>query len=567
LIFSDFLRNSPPGPTVVHPPMTDSETPRRSLTGPILLTLCGLLVIASLASVPFLAGDPPPDGLPDMAKFLGRFHPVFLHLPIGMLLLVLVLEIGHFIPRNRAGYSTRMAMFFAAASAVVATILGLLLYYGSGIYGEDQLAKRHLNGGIIFACGMVAAFIVKVWVDLGAGKGTWLYWTLLLGSTGVMGLASHDGGSLTHGEDYLTTYAPNSVRKVMGLPEKAEKAGKGKPGKTELAATPGDGEKPAAPGDGGKPATPKAAAVQTSGDPVVYTNIIAPIFEQKCYGCHSADQKVKGKYRMEEYDLLVKGGSEGDGIVHGKSAESNLVVRLELPMDEDEHMPPSDKKDLQLGAHEISLIKWWIDSGASKDAKLSELKPSDEIKSAIAKLVPAEVLAEQKAAAEQEVKQAAQKRESVKADVERLRKEFPAALNFESQASSGLVFTAVSMRKDFGDDDLAKLQAVMPAMVSLDLSSSTVTDSSAKIIANAAELKSLRLSETAITDASLEALAKLPKLESLNLYGTQVTNEGILKLAELKNLKKLYLWQTKVDAAGVQAFKAKLPGCEVVMGL
>ena len=535
--------------------MTDTETPRRSLTGPIFLTLCGLLVIAALAFVPIYAGPPPENGLPDMAKFLGRFHPVFLHLPIGMLLLVLVLEIGHFIPRNRAGYSTRMAMFFAAASAVVATILGLLLYYGTGNY-RDELAQRHLYGGIIFACGMVAAFIVKVWVDMGAGKGTWLYWTLLLGSTGVMGLASHDGGSLTHGEDYLTTYAPNPVRKVMGLPEKAEK--KGKPGQSELVSTSDDG---------GKPAATKTVAVQTSGDPVVYAGIIAPIFEQKCYGCHSADQKVKGKYRMEEYDLLVKGGSEGDGIVHGKSAESNVVVRLELPMDEDEHMPPSDKKDLQLGAHEITLIKWWIDSGASKDAKLSDLKPSDEIKGAIAKLVPPEALAEKKAAAEQEVKQAAQKRESVKADVERLRKEFPAALNFESQASSGLVFTAVSMRKDFGDDDLAKLQAVIPAMVSMDLSSSTVTDNGAKSLANAAELKSLRLSETAVTDASLEALAKLPKLESLNLYGTQVTNEGVLKLGELKNLKKLYLWQTKVDPAGVQALKAKLPGCEVVMGL
>jgi uncharacterized membrane protein len=536
---------------------TEADAPRRSFTGPIFLTLCGLLVIAALASVPFLAGEPPENGLPDLAKFIGRFHPVFLHLPIGMLLLVLVLEIGHFIPRNRAGYSTRMAMFFAAASAVVATILGLLLYYGVGTY-RDEVAERHLYGGIIFSCGMVAAFIVKVWVDLAGGKGTWLYWILLLGSTGVMGLAAHDGGSLTHGEDYLTTYAPNSVRKVIGLPEKVEKEKKGKGEKTDLAASPGDGK---------KPAEPKTAAVQTSGDPVVYAGIIAPIFEQKCYGCHSADHKVKGKFRMEEYDLLVKGGSEGDGIVHGKSADSNVVVRLELPMDEDEHMPPSDKKDLQLGAHEVTLIKWWIDSGASKDAKLSELKPSDEVKSAIAKLVPPEVLAQQKAAAEQEVKQAAEKRDSVKVDVERLRKEFPAALNFESQASSGLVFTAVSMRKDFGDADLAKLQPVMPAMVSLDLSASTVTDNSAKIIANAAELKSLRLSETAVTDASLESVAKLAKLESLNLYGTQVTNDGILKLGELKNLKKLYLWQTKVDAAGVQAFKSKVPGCEVVMGL
>lgn len=529
--------------------MSDTESPRRTLTGPVFLTLCGLLVIAALASVPFVAGEPPEGGMPDLAIFLGRFHPVFLHLPIGMLLLVLVLEIGHFIPRNRAGYSTRMAMFFAAASAVFATILGLLLYYGTGNWKDDEIAQRHLNGGIIFSCGMVAAFIVKVWVDVAGGKGTWLYWTLLVGSTGVMGLASHDGGSLTHGEDYLTTYAPDPIRKVMGLPVKGEK--KEGPSAGTLAGAPGE----SSPGQ----------VVQVSDDPVVYTGIIGPIFEQKCYSCHSAEQKVKGKYRMEEYDLLVKGGSEGDGIVHGKSKDSNVMIRIDLPVDDDEHMPPEDKT--QLEPHEVTLIRWWIDGGASKDAKVSDLKPSDEIKSAISKLVPAEQLAEQKAAKEDAAKQEEKKRESVKAEVERLRKEFPAALNFESQASSGVVFTAVSMRKDFGDDDLAKLEPVMPAMVSLDLSSSTVTDNAAKLIANAAELRSLRLSETAITDASLEALAKLPKLESLNLYGTQVTNEGILKLATLPNLKKLYLWQTKVDAAGVQAFKAKLPGCEVVMGL
>ncbi|MCW1883537.1 hypothetical protein OKA04_02285 [Luteolibacter flavescens] len=538
--------------------MTDSETPRRSSTGPIFLTLCGLLVIAALASVPFVAGAPTEEGLPDITKFLGRFHPVFLHLPIGMLLLVLVLEIGHFIPRNRAGYSTRMAMFFAAASSVVATILGLLLYYGTGNY-RDELAERHLYGGIIFACGMVAAFIVKVWVDFHAGKGTWIYWTLLIGSTGVMGIASHDGGSLTHGEDYLTAFAPNPIRKAMGLPEKVEKKEKPKPtpAATDLAAT-GTGEAPA-----GTPAAP--APVST--DPVVYTNLIVPIFEQKCYSCHSAEQKVRGKYRMEEYDLLLKGGSEGEGIVPGNSADSNVVVRIELPSDDEEHMPPPEKKDIHLVDHEVLLIKWWIDSGASPEAKLSDLKPTDEIKAAITKLVPAEDLAEKKATAAAEEKQEAEKRDSVAADVERLRKEFPAALNFESQASSGLVFTAVSMRKEFGDDDLAKLQPVIPAMVSIDLSSSTVTDTGTKLLAEAAELKTLRLSETAITDAALDELAKLPKLESLNLYGTQVTNDGILKLAELKNLKKLYLWQTKVDAAGVQALKEKLPGCEVIMGL
>jgi uncharacterized membrane protein len=520
--------------------MTDTDTSRRSLKGPVFLTLIGLVVIAALAVLPFWAGPPPEEGLPDMAKFIGRFHPVLLHLPIGMLLLVLALETGRLFSKRKPGSSTQVAMFFAAASAVVAVLLGFVLYYSMpGDYGTE-LAERHLNGGIIFACGTVAAFVVKVWVDVAQGRGAWFFWLLLLASSGVMGFASHDGASLTHGEDYLTKYAPNEVRKLIGLPVKEEKGGDAQ--------------------GGGK----LAVAAKAPDEQVVYTDIIVPILDQKCYSCHNAE-KQKGKYRMDEYDLLVKGGKEGDGIVPGKADDSNIIVRIDLPEDDDEHMPPEGKKDL--APHEVVLVKWWIDKGASKDAKLADLEAPDAVKEALGKVVPPEVLAAQKAAAESEVKQSAEKRESVKVEVERLRKEFPAALNFESQSSSGVTFTAVSMRKDFGDDDLAKLAPVLPALVSLDLSSCTVTDEGAKMLAGAAELRSLRLSETSLTDAGLEALTKLPKLESLNLYGTQVSNQGVLKLAALPNLKKLYLWQTKVDAAGVEALKAKLPNCEIIMGL
>src|SRR5690606_15733263 len=182
--------------------MSESETPRRGVTGAVILTLIGLLVIASLGVLPFWAGPPPEEGLPDLVKFFGRFHPVVLHLPIGMLLLVLLLETGRLFSRKKSGASTLIAMFFAAASAVVATLLGFLLYYSMPDYNKE-LAERHLYGGIIFACGTVAAFIVKLWVDVAGGRGAFLYWLLLLGSTGVMGFASHDGASLTHGKDYL----------------------------------------------------------------------------------------------------------------------------------------------------------------------------------------------------------------------------------------------------------------------------------------------------------------------------------------------------------------------------
>jgi len=534
--------------------MTDSEAQERSLLGPVFLTIVGVAVIVALALLPTWAGTPPEDGLPDTARFFGRFHPVMLHLPIGMLLLVLALEFGRLFTKKKSS-STQVPMFFAAASAVVATLLGFVLYYSmSGDYGKE-LAERHLTGGIVFACGTVAAFIIKVWVDYKGGKGTWLYLSMLLGSSAVMGFASHDGASLTHGENYLTQYMPEGLRKVLGVPlEKDKKPRKAADGSILAGET----------GEEGPAASKTVAVAKAPGEQLVYTDIIAPIFEQKCYSCHNAD-KQKGKFRMDEYELLVKGGKEGEGLVHGKSADSNIIVRVELPEDDDEHMPPEGKKGL--APHEVVLIKWWIDGGASKDAKLADLKANDEIKAALAKIVPAEDLAKQKAAAEQEAKASAGKRESVKAEVERLRKEFPAALNFESQSSSGVTFTAVSMRKDFGDDDLAKLGPVIPALVSLDLSASTVTDKGTSLLKGAGDLKSLRLSETALTDAGLDVLAALPKLESLNLYGTQVTNQGVEKLAGLKNLKKLYLWQTKVDQAGVDALKSKMPGCDIVMGL
>ncbi|MCW1913927.1 hypothetical protein OJ996_10095 [Luteolibacter sp. GHJ8] len=536
--------------------MTDTDSPRRSIIGPIFLTLVGLAMIVALAMLPAWAGSPPEEGLPDLAKFFGRFHPVMLHLPIGMLLLVLALEFGRLFSKKPSS-STQVPMFLAAVSAVIATLLGFVLYYSMSSDYDKELGERHLNGGIIFACGTVAAFVVKVWVDVAGGKGTWLYLTMLLGSSAVMGFASHDGASLTHGKDYLTQYAPNEVRQVIGLPLKEEKKPKIKGG-APAGDTLAGGETPAADG------TVPVAAAKAPGEQVVYTDIIAPILEQKCYSCHNAD-KQKGKYRMDEYELLVKGGKEGDGIIHGKSADSNVIVRIDLPEDDDEHMPPEGKKDLE--PHEVLLVKWWIDGGASKDAKLADLQASDEIKMALGKVVPPEQLAQQKAAAEEAQKASADKRESVKVEVERLRKEFPAALNFESQASSGVTFTAVSMRKEFGDDDLAKLEPVMPAMVSLDLSASGVTDKGAALLKGATDLKTLRLPETALTDAGLDVLAGLPNLESLNLYGTQVTNDGVAKLAGLPKLKKLYLWQTKVDQAGIDALKAKLPECEVVMGL
>ena len=496
--------------------MNDSHQSRH----PIVITIVGVLLIGALAGLPFLVGPPSEEGLPDVAKFIGRFHPVVLHLPIGMLVWVLVSEVLNVFSKRSDTASSRTAMGFSAASAVVAALLGFVLYHSTPDY-DRELAERHLYGGLAFCCASIAAYVIKVWTDTKQGKGAWLYRSVLLASVGLMTFTSHDGASLTHGKGYLTDYAPEPLRSMLGMEPRTEKK-----------------------------------IVDQATDPIVYTEIIAPILESKCYSCHN-EEKQKGRYRMDQYEMLLAGGKEGEAVISGKSADSNLIIRIELPESDEEHMPPEGKKDLE--DHELLLIKWWIDNGASKDAKLADFPADDVIKEAIEKSAPS--------AAKPQAQKTFEVDSSLRNIVEQLRKDFPSALQFESKESNHLVFSAAGMGDSFNDAELAKLAPVLPSMLALDISHSAVTDEGVKILASATALKSLRLAETAVSDASLETLAKLTELESLNLYGTQVTNQGVMKLCSLQQLKKLYLWRTQVDESTMQDLRAKLPACEIVSGI
>jgi uncharacterized membrane protein len=517
--------------------MQDSDTPTRSTKKPWLLTVFAVIAAGGLAAMPFIAG-PPSDKMPDLVRFIGHFHPLVLHLPIGVFTLIVIQELGaiFFKRGDERQQNSLFPLFFGVASAIGAVLAGFLLYHGHGDeYGANPIAERHLWGGLAFAIAAISTFVIKAWT-VSSGGNLLFYRLLLFGSVGVMGFTSHDGASMTHGSDYLTIFAPEPIRKVMGLPEKKEKA-----------------PAPA-------PAKDSKTLAAVSADPVVYTDIVAPILERRCVQCHK-ESKSKGKFRMDTYELLVKGGKEGSGLEPGKSADSNIVVRIELPKDDDEHMPPEGKSDIE--APEIAVLKWWIDNGADPKKALSEFVLPAPIKEAISKLQHAGAAPEAQA-----VKSAQGAPEpALKAAVAALAKAFPGALSFESQASSGLVFTAVSRRGNLDDAGFQKLMPVTQHLVSVDLSATKITDQAVAQLAKAENLQLIRLAETGVTDAVFTTLVKLTALESINLYGTRVTDAGIGSLADLPNLKHLYLWKTAVTPAAIEALKAKLPACEIVIGV
>ena len=83
--------------------------------------------------------------------------------------------------------------------------------------------------------------------------------------------------------------------------------------------------------------------------PTVYGNVIAPIFHSKCVACHGPDKK-KGKMAMHTFELLMKGGSSDEtSIVPNHSDKSEVYVRVVLPEDDEDHMPPEGKDQLTKG--------------------------------------------------------------------------------------------------------------------------------------------------------------------------------------------------------------------------
>ena len=495
---------------------------------PWALTFFGLLAVAGLIAMPFLAGPPDGEKMPDIVRFLGHFHPVVLHLPIGVFALILFQELGAIFGRRggEVRETSLFPLFFGAASAIVAVIAGFLLYHGGEDYAGNALAERHLWGGLAFAVAAVITFIFKAWTVAIAGNPAF-YRLLLFGSVGVMGFASHDGASMTHGADYLTKYAPDSLESLLG-----------------------SGKKPVEP-----------AAVKDPAERQVYVDIVAPILERRCVQCHK-ESKAKGKFRMDTYELLVKGGTEGSGIEPGKAAESNIVIRMELPEDDDEHMPPEGKSDIE--DPELAIVRWWIDSGADPGKRLKDFEVPALIAEAISKLAPVAVVDSAEPAGHAPP---AGPDEALKAAVAGISKDFPGALSFESQGSSLLTFSAVSLRGNLDDAGFKKLEPLSSRFVTVDLSATRITDEAVAQLAASKDLRLIRLAETGVTDASLDTLVKIPSLESINLYGTKVTDAGIGKLSALSNLKRLYLWQTAVSQDAIKGLKEKLPGCEIVTGI
>ena len=426
--------------------------------------------------------------LPDNLMFIGRMHALVLHLPIGMFLVCLLFALFR---KHIDTSSTRDFQQFiielTATSALLSAQIGMLLAQENG-YTSEHLYD-HKVAALLFAFGMYIFSEYnkylnpnRQWIALGVLSITLMF-------------AGHNGGIITHGEDFLF---PKNKSNVAQL----------------------------------DPATSS-----------VYEWAIHPILTDKCMGCHNK-KKSKGDLILTDSIHLSLGGENGAVVVHGISDESNLVKLIELPLDDDDHMPPKGKA--QLNQKKIQLIKLWIDNGLSYSKKLSDLNSDSTFAQLLTKIVTDE--------------QRNNKYQFKSADpllIENISSPYVSIrpIAYESPALEASFFVASSYKTD-KLKDLIKLK---DQIVSISLINMPLMDDDMDHLTSFERLEKLNLNGTSITDNGLSKLIKLKKIKSLSLMGTKIGLQKKGFFSQWPVLQQLYLSNTNISYDDIEKMKKEYP--------
>jgi uncharacterized membrane protein len=423
----------------------------------------------------------------ELFTFFGRFHPLWVHLPIGFLIFSVLLK-GYVVLTKKPELqeAVKFSLLLGSLSALMAALLGFLLSQSGGYEGD--LLDVHLAAGwITVVLSGVAWWVNKNEERFSPKLNYWVLGLMVL----TLSVTGHFGGSLTHGEDYLTAYAPfgekekESQGRVLASVEEAE----------------------------------------------VFTDLVQPVLRSKCESCHRGG-KTKGELNLSSYEAMLKGGENGPVFIPADVEKSELIRRVTLPSDHDDFMPAEGKKPLT--EEEIQLITWWIKKG-NADPKVLLTEADEEL---IAWATPKLNLL------------GVEKKTLVPIDTLQLKS--LEKMGFRVRVLSpekGALDVALpeEAAKGKASDLLKALQPVKNQIYWLSLAGMGIQDADLVLIAQFSNLQRLRIENNPITDSGVSALKGLSQLEVLNLNGTKVSGVGLESVSEIKSLKALYLWNTSIN--------------------
>ncbi|NND32687.1 MAG: hypothetical protein HKN76_08865 [Saprospiraceae bacterium] len=449
----------------------------------------------------------------EILDWFGRFHPAFVHFPIGLLIgAVLFHWISIRRPTWKGSAVVSTLYLFGFVTSGLAAFAGWMLAKEGGYDMETIFRHRWL--GILMVLISLALWRMTRLGDLNNRGPKWLSLALVFGLL----ITGHLGGEMTHGEDYLVESAPEFIKKLASYQEGM-----------------------------------KYAVLDDPDSAIVYDDIIKPILQRKCWTCHS-NSITKGGLNMEDLDLFLEGGKNGK-VIEANAEASELYKRITMDPERRKFMPP---KGTALSYQEVALVGWWLDQGAPTDKSVTTVESPPTIQSIL--------MGRHKLDTKPKSHIEKTKVDPVSEDV--MQKILAEGFAIK-QIAMNTNFVDVKW-KDIDTLDVNErikiLSAVADQIAWLDLGSSNLSDAALSTVGGMNNLVRLRIENNPITDNGIKELVNLKHLESLNLYNSKISDLCAPDLSQLRSLKKLFIWQTDFSEEGIAQLKTAVPDVEVIGG-
>ncbi len=442
-----------------------------------------------------------------IVSFIGKFHPLLVHLPIGMLLIAIVFG---FMSLNEK-YShlkgaNHIVLFLSAISATLSAFTGWILSQSGGYSGS--LVEWHQWMGLSLTVLSWSAFFIH-------SKGEKRFKAILVLAGVLLIVTGHLGGTITHGEGFLIPPAPSDWFVKEG-------------GAVE--------------------------PIVVTKEMLAYT-AVANIVDRKCKSCHGPGNQ-KGKLRLDSPENILKGGENGEVIVASSINESHLIENILLPIEDEDHMPPKEKS--QLSKAEIALLVTWVESGASFDKTIEQLAWSDSL-----------IAAYNEASVPKDLVYTYIPQADVSAIAENLVKTLDTLGVTVVPVGEGSNYVSLNFLH-VPDTYLSQAFQLLPSLVDqcvwLDLTGKPLLAEHLMAVSQLKNLRKLSLKDCTIADSLLTNLAELTTLEYVNLVNNPVSLTGIKSLEFNKQLQHLFLFQTKVQKEALGELSKLFPEADINLG-
>ena len=463
------------------------------IIGPLLMALQALMLVMAFAGT---------TSAPQLFKQAGHFHPLFLHLPIAFILLLLPIALISKKEDGSINYLLPIFIHYTAILATVTAILGLLAA-SSNEYDDSTLFNHKW---LSIATAVFCHVLIYVHQQYESNRKIWI--SSVVFTTLFMITGSHFGGSLTHGEDYLSF--ENKQKKQNAF----------------------------------QPLTDSSQ---------VYNDVINTVLINKCLECHN-DKKSKGGLNLASYASFEKGGKSGAAWISGDPDKSLFIQRMLLAMDDNKHMPPKGKA--QLSGDEIFLFKEWIIRKADRTLKYHSLDINDTLRTILERIVSSNSV----------------KKETRQYDFEKVSEDQIKGLNspfrriLPVDASSPALAVKFYLKEKFDIQLLEECKPISKQIIEINLSNMPVDDKVFSLLSSFENLEKLNLNGTSISGNTIEVLKSNKSLAHISLANTAIEASNTEKLSGIPSLKYVYLWNSKTTASDIQKLQKKYPAIKWDIG-